>query len=650
MDGDGGSEAGQELRTALVPAAPSETGSAGSDESKRTVDDVARFLSTLEPSLHHVEEPLLEVYEADPKFSSFAKREICDVFGIAAAYFVASVSWVAMKTTDTAFLGHVGTRFLDAAAYADLYTSSTGVFIQGQVLGVFCAHAFGAKNFSLVGTWLKTSYVVLGLVAVPVTLAWGLTGPALKAFGVANDDVRRDAALYAGILATCIPARIGFSQLAQFFTAQRVMRPAAVAAPVALVLNVVLGYVFVFGLPKTSIATKFGGYGFAACPAVTAVVEYVQLGIILIVFCAYLGLHSACRPEVGWFTLSDVTPARLRAYVELYAPAAIAAASDYWRLSTVGVIAATLGKDDLGVFNASYRIMWISLTFAGSLGMAVGTNLGLRLGRGAGREARRGVCVGIVATVLALCILAGVVASIPRQLGAIFTSDADLLRKFEASRYGLAGSVFFMNLAVVLERVPTACGRTRVVLIAGAVSSWAGQVPAVALLVTCWRRSLTAVYYGVVAGYGLLCCILLGVVWRSDFDTLALEAKLRATARPQTDTETTTTASGSTEPPPGVVVVVVPERETSRNVHDHATFKPVGALQRSLTSSSKEAASSPQQDDAEEPQTPGALASLRASVTRGFVRVRGSSTSSSNRRRTPSLRHDEPSSADGDLI
>ena len=67
----------------------------------------------------------------------------------------------------------------------------------------------------------------------------------------------------------------------------------------------------------------------------------------------------------------------------MYAPAALAIASDFWRVSAIGaVIAATLDEDDLGVFNASYRIMWMSLTLTGSLGGAIATKLGLRLGRG----------------------------------------------------------------------------------------------------------------------------------------------------------------------------------------------------------------------------------------------------------------------------
>jgi hypothetical protein len=42
-----------------------------------------------------------------------------------------------MKTTDTALLGHVATEALEGASLSDLYTSAIGVFMMGNVLGVF---------------------------------------------------------------------------------------------------------------------------------------------------------------------------------------------------------------------------------------------------------------------------------------------------------------------------------------------------------------------------------------------------------------------------------------------------------------------------------------------------------------------------------
>ena len=63
-----------------------------------------------------------------------------------------------MKATDTAILGHLGTNdtlYLSAVASADLWTSSTGVFIQGRVLGTFVGQAIGAGNRDMAGVWLQ---------------------------------------------------------------------------------------------------------------------------------------------------------------------------------------------------------------------------------------------------------------------------------------------------------------------------------------------------------------------------------------------------------------------------------------------------------------------------------------------------------------
>ena len=69
-----------------------------------------------------------------------------------------SLLQVGMKATDTAILGHLGTNdtlYLSAVASADLWTSSTGVFIQGRVLGTFVGQAIGAGHRDMAGVWLQ---------------------------------------------------------------------------------------------------------------------------------------------------------------------------------------------------------------------------------------------------------------------------------------------------------------------------------------------------------------------------------------------------------------------------------------------------------------------------------------------------------------
>ena len=473
-----------------------------------------------------LEDPLLED-PVPPKPGSTFKGvavELKELGALTAGFFVSSVSWVIMKTTDTALLGHVGTRYLDASALSDLYTQSTGVFIQGRVLGIFVSQAYGAGNYALAGAWLQTSYVVLAVVALPVVAAWSCTGLALQLFGVDDATLRNDAAFYAWVLMACIPARVGFSQLTQFFSAQKLMRPSYATAPVAMVLNLALGLALVLGVPFPG----FGGFGFPACPAVTSGVEFFQLALVVYLFCYRERLQDACRPDGGWSRLDNVTRDRCVAYAKLYAPAALSIASDFWRVAAIGAVAATLSKDDLGVFNASYRIMWICLTFIGSLGGAVSTKLGIRLGADDAAGAKKGVYVGLGLALAILVALALVVVAIPRELGSIFTSDPTLLDVFEKIRVPLATTVFTMNAAVVFERVPMAMGRTRAVLILGFAGSWAGQVPAVLLCVNFWKRDLVAVYTGVSIGYALLTLLLGSLVLSTDYDKYAKEARDRS--------------------------------------------------------------------------------------------------------------------------
>ena len=61
----------------------------------------------------------------------------------------------------------------------------------------------------------------------------------------------------------------------------------------------------------------------------------------------------------------------------MYFPAALCGASDWWRVTAIGVVAVSFNdKTALAVFNSSYRIMWISMIFTGSISRSMGIKLG----------------------------------------------------------------------------------------------------------------------------------------------------------------------------------------------------------------------------------------------------------------------------------
>ena len=160
-----------------------------------------------------------------------------------------------MKATDTALLGHLeeeGTLYLSAVAVADLWTSSTGVFIQGRVLGTFVGQAVGAGAPEMAGVWLQVSLACLAPLAVIPLILWSTLTSTVISLITTDTSLIAPGALYAGVLASALPGRVLFSQLSQYLTARHVMHPTTISAAAALLTNLGLGLFFILGLPHIS--------------------------------------------------------------------------------------------------------------------------------------------------------------------------------------------------------------------------------------------------------------------------------------------------------------------------------------------------------------------------------------------------------------
>lgn len=442
-------------------------------------------------------------------------HEALDVLKLAVPIFIARLSFVGMKTTDTALLGHVSRQALSASALSDLWTMCTMVFMSGRILGVLVGGAVGAGNPKLAGIYLQVSYLVLGSMSVLVFVAWNFTQQVWLLFG-SDPETSAMAGYYARVLSLAIPGIVGFGQLSQFFSAQRVLHPEKNSAVVGLVLNLVLGLILVLGWPIPG----WNGYQFAACPIVTSFVTYVQLATLVMVYVWGQKLHAPCWGGWDW---SEMTWDRIKTYCELYFPAAMSSASDFWRVAVIGAVAAKLGEEEVAVFNTSYRIMWIALIMVGSMSGASAINMSLRLGRNEPVGARQAGYVGVAMAAAILGVLSILILVHSDWFGRIFTNDELFLSMFNEASTPFTFTLFFMNLAVAIERIPYSMGRTKEVFWMGLVASWGGQVPGVILCTRYWRADLVGLYTGMAIGYGMLVVLYSFIALRSDW---ALYAKL----------------------------------------------------------------------------------------------------------------------------
>jgi len=157
-------------------------------------------------------------------------------------------------------------------------------------------------------------------------------------------------------------------------------------------------------------------------------------------------------------------------------------------MGVIGAVAATLGETEVGLFNASYRVLWITLIFVGALSGASGIKIGLRLGDGDAPGAKQAGLVGIFLSLGCLVLLSVLVYFNTRTLGLVFTDDENYLDLFEECRLPFTCVLFFMNLSVGLEKIPLSMGRASEVFYSGFVASWFGQVLGVFLLTKIGRN------------------------------------------------------------------------------------------------------------------------------------------------------------------
>eukprot|EP00754_Rhynchopus_humris_P045947 Rhum_TRINITY_DN5433_c0_g2::Rhum_TRINITY_DN5433_c0_g2_i1::g.17424::m.17424/K03327/TC.MATE, SLC47A, norM, mdtK, dinF; multidrug resistance protein, MATE family len=501
-------------------------------------------------------------------------RECTLMLSLGTPIFVGRAAWTVMKTTDSAFLGHVGTQFLASQSLADLWIMIAGIFLHDKILRVLCAQARGRGEPHLMVAWLFISYAVLAAVTVPIAAFYLSTEYVMSHWLLPESErsLAPNAGLYAAILLLAVPGRVFCAQLTQFLQVQSLFDPSVYGSLLAMVVNGLLGAVMIFGVP----ATSFDGFGFPACPSVTVFSEYVQGAATAILALRlaeqtrhwHTNMHAkteALRVLHGLFlvepphaptapvppslghTLREpeaapvyglntealaevralITRRRMWEFVKLYVPLSLQYGSDFWRMGVVGGIAALVSPVDVAAFNASYKILYVALAVVGSAAVVVSMRVGLKLGAGDAKAARLCAWYGIAGTLLQSLFFTVVIYVNSETLSEVFSSDPAVRLAFKSIRQPLAVTVFFMNFSIALETVPVCAGYTTATFLCGCAGSWLFQVPCVYYFYLRYN-SLAGIYWGVAVGYFAVCVMYSILIASINWNDAVQLAQLRA--------------------------------------------------------------------------------------------------------------------------
>jgi len=196
---------------------------------------------------------------AAPKMPAQApwRREFRELVRLATPIVATQVCWVAMMTTDTAMIGHLGADALAGAALS-LMTFFLGfILCFGVILSTagLAAQAYGARRPRVLRRVIRQGLWATILLVVPCMIGFGHTGALLAALGQPAEALPY-AEAYMTTLMWSLPFAIAFNVLRNFVSALGRPGPALWAMAAGVPLNALLDYALIFGnlgLPRLEV-------------------------------------------------------------------------------------------------------------------------------------------------------------------------------------------------------------------------------------------------------------------------------------------------------------------------------------------------------------------------------------------------------------
>ena len=321
-----------------------------------------------------------------------------------------------MQFADAVMAGSLGARELAAVAVGASFWFLGFSLCLGIMMAIspIVSRHFGAQRFELIGRYTRQGLYLAVLLGVPVILIGRFAaGPLLGSFGI-DPDFRGMAVDYVAAITLGAPGIFAF--LALRFTTEGVgrTRPIMYTSVFALVCNVFLNYVLMFGHFG---APALGAVGCGYASAITMWLVMLSLSVYMI-----------ASPDYRRFQLfARLAPPRLSAFREIFVlgiPIAITITAEAGLFSAVSILMGTRGTEITAAHQIA--ISFSSTTFMIPLALSAATTVrvGQLIGAGELRNARICGAVGILLCAGFMTFSAAFLLVFRDAVVSLYTNDA----------------------------------------------------------------------------------------------------------------------------------------------------------------------------------------------------------------------------------
>jgi MATE family multidrug resistance protein len=412
------------------------------------------------------------------------------------------VSQMALSLADTLMIGKVGVVSLAGAAFANTlhhFMLITGFGLMSSV-SILVAHAYGANRFKEAGEVLRRG-LVMGVVGgfILFFAQWALF-PFLSHLGQ-PPEVLEESWSYLWLLSASMPFVFAGSAFKNFAEALNRPWPAFWCGLFAVILNVFLNWVLIYGNLG---APELGLTGAGVATFLSRLANLLFLYI-------WLRLDARFHPmwPVEWF--KSVPLQGLYTLFKLGFPVGLQLLMEIGAFGSVTLLMGWIGVVEMAAHQIA--ITCAATTFMIPLGvsMAVAIRVGHSVGSGYSSESRligfSAVGAGIILSILSAALF----IVFDKQLASLFTEDPNT-RLVAASLIRIAGLFqIFDGIQVIAMGALRGCKDVRVPTVIVFCAYWLLAIPIGALLGFNAHLGAPGLWYGLMIGLGIAAA---GLLWR----------------------------------------------------------------------------------------------------------------------------------------
>ncbi|KAK6461024.1 ethionine resistance protein [Scheffersomyces coipomensis] len=328
-----------------------------------------------------------------------------------------------LSTVSVFMVGHLGATELAAVSMGAMTANITGyASIQGiaTALDTLCPQAFGAKKYTLVGSYMQKCTALIIVVMIPVLLIWEFFGYALICLIVPDKETAKLSAVYLQYIAPGIPAYVLFECGKRFLQAQGVYHISTYvllfAAPSNLIMNYALVQVF----------------GYLGAPMAVAI-NYWLMALGLLFATIYLvkpeDTTSGLHPLVCWGGL-DIKEAfsNWGKLAQLAIPGLVMLEAEFLAFEVLTLIASYLGTVALAAQSIGATMASLTYQVPFAIGIAASTRIANFLGAGLDTAAKKSTQVALTFGLLFSFLNLLVLFCFQTSIAKAFTNDEEVIK------------------------------------------------------------------------------------------------------------------------------------------------------------------------------------------------------------------------------